>query len=1163
MAYTITGAKSYQTSNNNVIWTSQLNASLSFLFRYETNGNLADASGSFVVARDFYTTIAVLVVGAGTSPGTVRLRFFVNNAAGASFNTTNEMAVGVTHSICMTHDGVANAQYAWVDAVATRISSFSGLTQGGVSRRWNIAGISDTTPRAGTVWTVDDVNVWNGYTLTSSDILALRSGSDPTTIGLSATQRFRWTTSGTPGVTPAIGDPGLKEYYGQTAYDLIATGGAGSSVYTNSLVWTPSAQVVEQYVATSGRTIIQRFASVATGTVANPTLLLDAPTIKVNGIPLGALQAPLISGNQSFAFYKIPGSDPVLPTDVVTLDASTGFMSTTAGFSQGMSGTLAVNKVGQSCFRSDSFSKTLKPGYNVEWYPSGDNAIAPYLRNLAKTISYGSGIATRDSNGKPLTLTSTSATFRFYQFTQGNFIDATGYPGPVGLHAVCWDDLDGGTTWGLSTLNSATTTVTERLDLYNPGVNGIGKVRVFDIQRKAGSTVAYTEIQAVLTKADRTPHYDNLFIVAPGDFSYADNTPTVIDRSDPYAMSAAFLAGAANAGSLRCWNNLIGGSASPISEIEQIHTLDDFSWGWGANEASKTLQYTSAAPFSPIDTPYFYTPVMGQSYAATLVDPVDATTTTLNISDAATAPVLVGQRLRIDQETVRVTGVSGSTVTVIRGDANTTPAAHDGNIQIGVNYRVPMPSLGTGAWNNGSAFKLTTNSAHGIMSGQPITFNGSGWPNLPTTDANKFVYPPNFGSPAFVTGANTFVVKLGTNNSSRGSTTYSSPCVTLAGTTALDPVNQTTAISIPGVPLVPYEMHAKAANALGVKDVFYSLPHMATDDFAYAAARRIRDSQTPGGRVWLEDSNETWNFPIPQYFFQNISAGLYPGQYGLVSYVQRSFRLWAIFREVFDENGANRSSEIRGYVNVQTVNTNGAALLNWAAAQSERIDGVAIAPYIYTSPSDTNWFDTATNAAFANLDPDQALDLYIHSQYYQTRNLGVVAFANAWNAAIASYNAATEYDCKLVAYEGSIDEVYNSSMFSTYREFNRDLYYHPNHYIVEQDWIALMQSLGFSLFNIFALSHDWNNSGRYLWGRLHGRQQKWGRGDGSDGKANNLLCLARPGQPNTKSPTTNQDLTNVSVLLQAWLDWNKTVDPPTPTTKPRFTPRSVIRVKVR
>jgi hypothetical protein len=40
-----------------------------------------------------------------------------------------------------------------------------------------------------------------------------------------------------------------------------------------------------------------------------------------------------------------------------------------------------------------------------------------------------------------------------------------------------------------------------------------------------------------------------------------------------------------------------------------------------------------------------------------------------------------------------------------------------------------------------------------------------------------------------------------------------------------------------------------------------------------------------------------------------------------------------------------------------------------------------------------------------------------------------------------------------------------------------------------------------------------------------------------------------PSLPHTKTATTNQDLTNVSVRGQAWLDWNaNTFPPPTPPT---------------
>jgi hypothetical protein len=53
----------------------------------------------------------------------------------------------------------------------------------------------------------------------------------------------------------------------------------------------------------------------------------------------------------------------------------------------------------------------------------------------------------------------------------------------------------------------------------------------------------------------------------------------------------------------------------------------------------------------------------------------------------------------------------------------------------------------------------------------------------------------------------------------------------------------------------------------------------------------------------------------------------------------------------------------------------------------------------------------------------------------------------------------------------------------------------------------------------------------------HGPAQLYGRGDGSDGKADNRLCLATPGQANSKAANVNQDQHNVSVRGQAFLDW--------------------------
>jgi hypothetical protein len=55
-----------------------------------------------------------------------------------------------------------------------------------------------------------------------------------------------------------------------------------------------------------------------------------------------------------------------------------------------------------------------------------------------------------------------------------------------------------------------------------------------------------------------------------------------------------------------------------------------------------------------------------------------------------------------------------------------------------------------------------------------------------------------------------------------------------------------------------------------------------------------------------------------------------------------------------------------------------------------------------------------------------------------------------------------------------------------------------------------------------------------------------GKGDGSDGRPNNLLCLAVPGQPNSLLPGDLQDAKNVSTRGQGINEWMAAVADPTP-----------------
>jgi hypothetical protein len=118
----------------------------------------------------------------------------------------------------------------------------------------------------------------------------------------------------------------------------------------------------------------------------------------------------------------------------------------------------------------------------------------------------------------------------------------------------------------------------------------------------------------------------------------------------------------------------------------------------------------------------------------------------------------------------------------------------------------------------------------------------------------------------------------------------------------------------------------------------------------------------------------------------------------------------------------------------------------------------------------------------------------------------------------------------------------------------RDITLHPNFRIAHYDALAFFQGAGVSICIPSSLDQEW--SGGTAWSDYHAIAQPPGMGDGSDGKANNLLCLARRGQANSKAATVSQDANTVSVRGQAMIDW---VGSGSPSGRPRRKVRFVAR----
>jgi hypothetical protein len=224
----------------------------------------------------------------------------------------------------------------------------------------------------------------------------------------------------------------------------------------------------------------------------------------------------------------------------------------------------------------------------------------------------------------------------------------------------------------------------------------------------------------------------------------------------------------------------------------------------------------------------------------------------------------------------------------------------------------------------------------------------------------------------------------------------------------------------------------------------------------------------------------------------------------------------------------NRAGEVLVMINSQWSNpNNGQDMLNLAVANDVTIDISAVGAYINpdtSTASVTAWNDSATIP--------QIVDLWVHDLYYNTTQFS--SFLAGQQSNIASYNSATGGTCSLYGYEGgfSAGTANNANNATT---LSHDMPYDPNWLIIEQDFYALLQRSGFVDFCItdYSLYYFYNSN----WGNYHWPSQPSGRGDGSDGKANNRLCLATPGFEYTKATTTNQDQQNVSVRGQAFLEW--------------------------
>jgi hypothetical protein len=80
-----------------------------------------------------------------------------------------------------------------------------------------------------------------------------------------------------------------------------------------------------------------------------------------------------------------------------------------------------------------------------------------------------------------------------------------------------------------------------------------------------------------------------------------------------------------------------------------------------------------------------------------------------------------------------------------------------------------------------------------------------------------------------------------------------------------------TQVAMNGKTGLAWEYCIEMANESG-KDIWINVPTSATDDYVRRLAELLRQTLKPGLRVYVEYSNEVWNFGFPQYIYNKLAA---------------------------------------------------------------------------------------------------------------------------------------------------------------------------------------------------------------------------------------------------------------------------------------------------
>lgn len=190
---------------------------------------------------------------------------------------------------------------------------------------------------------------------------------------------------------------------------------------------------------------------------------------------------------------------------------------------------------------------------------------------------------------------------------------------------------------------------------------------------------------------------------------------------------------------------------------------------------------------------------------------------------------------------------------------------------------------------------------------------------------------------------------------------------------------------------VAWEETIRLANTLG-KNVWINIPHLASDDYVTKLAQLFQSKLEPHLTVYVEYSNEVWGtlFPGGQYA-QNQGVLLKlaptdPTQARFCYLGLRTNQISTIWRGVY-----GNSNRLKMVVSTQAVNADTTRRILACQNTSSYVDGVAIAPYLSITLSDSMNFSSIISGLNAQI-PLLSNTIKTHLAYTNSYNISLFCY---------------------------------------------------------------------------------------------------------------------------------------------------------------------------